>query len=114
MGDKLFLVAFAEAGPPSIAGHQRTADTPAGGGRADGRTPRRAADSGQGGAILRMGIHAYAMGEGRIRREPQHGGREDVSTTTTITCLCCCALSAYCTVLYCTPPSGIIIYIMRT
>ena len=54
------------------------------------RTPRRAADrrtgghpGGQrtgGGAILRMGIHAYAMGEGRIRREPQRGGREDVST----------------------------------
>ena len=29
-----------------MAGHQRTADTPAGGGRADGRTPRRAADRG--------------------------------------------------------------------
>jgi len=41
---------------------------------ADGRTPRRAADGG--GAILRIGIHAYAMGEGRIRREPQRGGRE--------------------------------------
>jgi hypothetical protein len=40
-----------------MAGHQRTADTPADGGRADGRTPRRAAD--RGGAILRMGIHAY-------------------------------------------------------
>jgi hypothetical protein len=58
-----------------MAGHQRTADTPA---AADGRTPRRAAD--RGGAIPRMGIHAYAMGEGRIRREPQRGGREDVST----------------------------------
>jgi hypothetical protein len=58
-----------------MAGHQRTADTPAGGGRAD--TP---ADGGQGGAILRVGIHACAMGEGRIRREPQRGGREDVST----------------------------------
>jgi hypothetical protein len=58
-----------------MAGHQRTADTPAGGGRVD--TP---AGGGQGGAILRMGIHAYAMGEGRIRREPQRGGREDVST----------------------------------
>jgi hypothetical protein len=23
-----------------------------------------------------MGIYAYAMGEGRIRREPQRGGRE--------------------------------------
>ena len=29
-----------------MAGHQRTADTPAGGGRADRRTPRRAADRG--------------------------------------------------------------------
>jgi hypothetical protein len=51
-----------------------------GGGQADGRTPRRAEDGG-GGAILRMGIHAYAMGEGRIRRESQRGGREDVSTS---------------------------------
>jgi hypothetical protein len=58
-----------------MAGHQRTADIPADGGRAD--TP---AGGGQGGAILRVGIHAYAMGEGRIRREPQRGGREDVST----------------------------------
>jgi hypothetical protein len=58
-----------------MAGHQRTADTPAGGGRAD--TP---AGGGQAGAILRMGIHSYVMGEGRIRREPQRGGREDVST----------------------------------
>jgi hypothetical protein len=55
-----------------MAGHQRTADTPAGGGRAD--TP---AGGGQGGAILRMGIRACAMGEGRIRREPRRGGRED-------------------------------------
>ena len=61
-----------------MAGHQRTADSPAGGGRADGRTPRRAAD--RGGDVLRMGIHAYAMGEGRARREPQSGGREDVPT----------------------------------
>jgi hypothetical protein len=37
-----------------MAGHQRTADTPAGGGRAD--TP---AGGGQAGAILRMGMHAY-------------------------------------------------------
>ena len=29
-----------------MAGHQRTADIPAGGGRADGRTPQRAADRG--------------------------------------------------------------------
>jgi hypothetical protein len=59
-----------------MAGHQRTADTPAGGGRAD--TP---AGGGQAGAVLRMGMHAHAMGEGRIRREPQRGGRVDVSTT---------------------------------
>jgi hypothetical protein len=39
------------------------ADTPAGGGQA--------------GAMLRMGMHAYAMGEGRMRGEPQRGGRED-------------------------------------
>jgi hypothetical protein len=58
-----------------MAGHQRTADTPAGGGRAD--TP---AGGGQAGSILRMGIHAHAMGERRIRREPQRGGREDIST----------------------------------
>jgi hypothetical protein len=54
------------------------------------RTPRRAADGrtgghpgGQrtgGGATLRMGMHAHAMGEGRMRREPQRGGREDAST----------------------------------
>ena len=58
-----------------MAGHQRTADTPAGGGRAD--TP---VGGGQAGAILRMGMHAYAMGERRMRREPRRGGREDVST----------------------------------
>ena len=58
-----------------MAGHQRTADTPAGGGRAD--TP---VGGGQAGAILRMGMHAYAMGERRMRREPQHRGREDAST----------------------------------
>jgi hypothetical protein len=60
-----------------MAGHQRTADTRAGGGRTG--TP---AGGGQAGAILRMGIgiHAYAMGEGRIRRASQRGGREDVPT----------------------------------
>ncbi len=42
-----------------MAGHQRAADTPAGGGRAD--TP---VGGGQAGAILRMGMHAHAMGEG--------------------------------------------------
>jgi hypothetical protein len=62
-----------------MAGHQRTADTPAGGGRAD--TPAGGGRADKGGAlcyILRMGIHAYAMGmgEGRTRREPQRGGRE--------------------------------------
>jgi len=59
-------------GPPADGGHPGGWRT---GGRAD--TP---VGGGQGGAILRMGIHAYAMGEGRIRREPQRGGREDVST----------------------------------
>ena len=53
-----------------MAGHQRTADTPAGGG--------------QGGAILRMGIYPYATGEGRTRREPQRGGREDASAVTAV------------------------------
>jgi hypothetical protein len=56
-----------------MAGHQRTADTPAGGGRAD--TPAGGGQGGEG-ATLRMGTHAYAMGEGRIRRDPQRGGRE--------------------------------------
>jgi hypothetical protein len=59
-----------------MAGHQRTADTPAGGGRADPPTGGGPADLGGGGAILRRGIHAYAMGEGGIRREPQRGGRK--------------------------------------
>ena len=52
---------------------------PAGGGRAD--TP---AGGGQAsipaGVALRMGMHAHATGEGRTRREPQRGGREDVPT----------------------------------
>ena len=76
-----------------MVGHQRTADIPAGSGRSDTPAGGERADTpagggqadtpaggGQAGAILRMGIHAYAMGEGRIRREPQRGGREDVST----------------------------------
>ena len=58
-----------------MAGHQRTADTPADGGRADTPAGGGQADTG-GGAMLRMGIHACAMGEGRTRREPQRGGRE--------------------------------------
>jgi hypothetical protein len=45
----------------SMAGHLRMADTPAGGGQAD--------------VILRMGMHAYAMGEGGIWREPQRPTR---------------------------------------
>jgi hypothetical protein len=45
-----------------MAGHQRTADTPADGGRADTPTGGGQADTG-GGAILRIGIHAYAMGK---------------------------------------------------
>jgi len=58
-----------------MAGHQRTADTPADGGRADTPAGGGQADTG-GGAILRICIHAYAMGEGGIRMEPQRGGRE--------------------------------------
>jgi hypothetical protein len=65
-----------------MAGHQRTADTPAGGGRAD--TP---AGGGQAGAVLRMGIHAYAIAGRRIQREPQRGGREDVSAVYSYCCL---------------------------
>jgi hypothetical protein len=59
-------------GPPADGGHPGGWRT---GGRAD--TP---AGGGQGGAVLRMGVHAHAMGEGRMRREPQRGGREDAST----------------------------------
>jgi hypothetical protein len=54
---------------------RRTPRTPAGGGRAD-----TTAGGGQAGATLRMGVHACAMGERGMRREPQRGGREDVST----------------------------------
>ena len=47
----------------SMAGHQRTAGIPAGGGRAD--TPAGGGQVGiPAGATLRMGIHAHAMGEG--------------------------------------------------
>jgi hypothetical protein len=49
----------------------RTAGTPADGGRAE--TPA--------GAIVLMGIHAYATGGRRIWREPQRGGRGDVFKT---------------------------------
>ena len=71
---------YITAGTPAGGGRRTPAgggqaDTPAGGGQAD--TP---AGGGQAGAILRMGINAYAMGEKRTRREPQRGGREDVST----------------------------------
>jgi hypothetical protein len=59
----------------SMAGHQRTADTPADGGRADTPAGGGQADTG-GGRYTTVGIHAYAMGEGGIRREPQRGGRE--------------------------------------
>ena len=50
---------------------------------------RRAADTGTGGhpdghyAVVLMGIHSYAMGGRRIRREPQCGGKEDVRINTT-------------------------------
>jgi hypothetical protein len=67
----IYIYVLKYGGPPSDGGHPGGRRT---GGRAD--TP---AGGGQGGAILRMGIHAYAMGEGRTRREPQRGGREDVS-----------------------------------
>ena len=47
----------------SMAGHQGTVGIPAGGGRAD--TPAGGGQVGiPAGATLRMGIHAYAMGEG--------------------------------------------------
>ena len=47
----------------SVAGHQRTADTPAGGGRAD--TPAGGGQVGiPAGATLRMGMHAHATGVG--------------------------------------------------
>jgi hypothetical protein len=59
----------------SVTDHQRTADTPADGGRADTPAGGGQADT-RGGAILRMGTHSHAMGKGRIRREPQRGGRE--------------------------------------
>jgi hypothetical protein len=58
-----------------MAGHQRTADTPEDGGRADTPAGGGQTDTG-GGAILRICIHAYAIGEGGIRMEPQRGGRE--------------------------------------
>jgi hypothetical protein len=47
----------------SMAGHQRTIGTPAGGGRAD--TPAGGGQVGiPAGATLRMGTRAHAMGEG--------------------------------------------------
>ena len=53
-----------------MAGHQRTADTPAGGGRADGRTPRRAADRG---ALCYGWVHMLTLwGKGG------HGGSSNV------------------------------------
>ena len=61
---------------------RRAADTPAGGGLADTPAGSGQADTPAGTIVLVMDIHAYAMGgrEIRIRREPQGGGREDVST----------------------------------
>ena len=53
-----------------MAGHHRTADTPAGGGRADGRTPRRAADRG----ALYYGW-AYIL---TLRGKGGHGGSPNV------------------------------------
>ena len=75
-----------------MAGHQRTAGTRHPGGRRTGRhpggqTPRRA-DTPAGGGQATGGRYTtdghtclrYDMGEGRIRREPQRGGREYAST----------------------------------
>jgi hypothetical protein len=62
-----------------MAGHQRTAGTPVGGGRAD--TPAGGRQAGiPAGAILRMGIHAYAMGERGYGGSPNAEAGEDVST----------------------------------
>jgi hypothetical protein len=58
-----------------MAGHQQTADTPACGGWRTGGRADTPAGGGQGGAMLRMGMNACALGEGRTRREPQRGGR---------------------------------------
>jgi hypothetical protein len=64
----ILYIILKHGGPPADG------DTPAGGGRAD--TP---VGGGQAGAMLRMGMHACAMGERRMRSEPQRGGREDIS-----------------------------------
>jgi hypothetical protein len=60
-------------GPPADGGHP--------GGRWTGGHPGGRRTGGRY-CILRVDVHAYAtrMGEGRIRREPQRGGRKDVST----------------------------------
>jgi hypothetical protein len=68
----IYIYTLKYGGPPADGGHP--------GGRRTGGRADIPAGGGQGGAILRMGIHAYAMGEGRMRREPQRGGRGDVST----------------------------------
>ena len=65
-----------------MAGHQRTADTPAGGGRADGRTPRRAADRG----ALYYGW-AYMLtlwGKGGYGGSPNVEAGKGVSTPATV------------------------------
>jgi hypothetical protein len=69
----IYIYLLKHGGPPADGGHP--------GGRRTGGRADAPAGSGQGGsATLRMGIHACAVGEGRMRREPQRGGREDVST----------------------------------
>ena len=58
-------------GPPADGGHP--------GGRRTGGHPSGRRTGGHGGGryiILRIGIHACAMGEGGTRMEPQRGGRE--------------------------------------
>ena len=54
-----------------MAGHQRNADTPAGGGRADGRTPR-AADRG---ALYYGWAYTTCL---------RYGGREDINIIYTV------------------------------
>jgi hypothetical protein len=59
-----------------MAGHQRTADTPAGGGQAD--TPAGGGQADRGGRYTtdRHTFLRYGGKGGTVRREPQRGGRE--------------------------------------
>jgi hypothetical protein len=77
-----------------MAGHQRTADTPVGGGRADGRTPRRAAD--RGGRYATDGNTCLRYG-GRGNTEGAPTWRQGRCTNT---CLCLCDEGWSCCWLY--------------